>query len=113
MVEMAALRVDLIQILKKAQAVVLVMKNKTMKKVSFNLILFSAILSLASCSKERSPVTAWEYNEPKNGGFDVPAYEEQETGPGLVLIEGGTFTMGRAEQDVTYEWNAIPSRVSV
>lgn len=87
-------------------------KNKKMKNVS-KLILFTGILSLASCGKERSPVTAWEYNNPKNGGFDVPAYEEQETGPGLVLIEGGTFTMGRAEQDVTYDWNTIPRRVSV
>jgi gliding motility-associated lipoprotein GldJ len=87
---------------------------KTMKKlVSGRVIIFVGILSLASCSKERSPVTAWEYNNPRNGGFDVPAYEEQETGPGLVLVEGGTFTMGRAEQDVTYDWNTIPRRVSV
>jgi len=84
-----------------------------MKKVSSKLILFTGIVAFASCSKERSPVTAWEYNEPKNGGFEVAPYEEQETGPGLILIEGGTFTMGRAEQDVTYDWNAIPRRVSV
>ena len=25
-------------------------------------------------------------------------FEEQETGPGLMFIEGGTFTMGRVEQ---------------
>ena len=84
-----------------------------MKKVSNKLILVSGILILASCAKERSTITAWEYNNPKNGGFEVVPYEEQETGPGLVLIEGGSFTMGRAEQDVTYDWNAIPKRVSV
>ncbi|MES2593612.1 MAG: SUMF1/EgtB/PvdO family nonheme iron enzyme [Bacteroidota bacterium] len=84
-----------------------------MKKLSSTLILFSGILVLGSCSKERSPITAWEYNNTKNGGFEVVPYEEQETGPGLVLIQGGTFTMGRAEQDVTYDWNAIPRRVTV
>lgn len=84
-----------------------------MKKLSSKLILFSGIVILASCSKERSPVTAWEYNNTKNGGFEVAPYEEQETGPGLILVEGGTFTMGRAEQDVTYEWNSIPRRVTV
>lgn len=84
-----------------------------MKKLSSKLILFSGIVILASCSKERSPVTAWEYNNTKNGGFEVAPYEEQETGPGLILVEGGTFTMGRAEQDVTYEWNTIPRRVTV
>ncbi len=73
------------------------------------------ILSIlvVSCSKERSPVTGWSYNEPDNGGFEKMPYEEQETGPGLVLIEGGTFSMGRTEMDVTYEWNNVPRRVSV
>jgi formylglycine-generating enzyme required for sulfatase activity len=66
-----------------------------------------------SCGKERSPITGWSYNDPDNGGFEKMPYEEQETGPGLVLIEGGTFTMGRTETDVTYEWNNVPRRVTV
>ncbi|MGZ3882852.1 MAG: SUMF1/EgtB/PvdO family nonheme iron enzyme [Bacteroidia bacterium] len=68
---------------------------------------------LASCAQDRSPVTGWAYNDPTNGGFEKVPYEEQETGPGLVLIEGGTFTMGRTEHDVTYEWNNVPRRVTV
>lgn len=84
-----------------------------MKKASGKLIIISGIMVVASCSTERSPVTGWAYNDPKNGGFQVDLYEEQETGPGLVLIEGGTFTMGRTEQDVTYDWNNIPRRVTV
>ena len=66
-----------------------------------------------SCGTERSSVTGWEYNSPDNGGFEKMPYEEQETGPGLVLIEGGSFSMGRAETDVTYEWNNVPRRVTV
>lgn len=66
-----------------------------------------------SCAKERSATTGWDYNNPDNGGFEKVPYEEQETGPGLVLIEGGTFTMGRTETDVTYEWNNVPRRVTV
>lgn len=69
--------------------------------------------ALASCTNERSPITGWAYNDPSNGGFEKVPYEEQETGPGLVLIEGGTFTMGRNETDVTYEWNNVPRRVTV
>jgi len=68
---------------------------------------------VVSCSQERSPVTGWAYNDPENGGFEKPPYEEQETGPGLVLIEGGSFTMGRTENDVTYEWNNVPRRVTI
>ncbi|MFW5645007.1 MAG: gliding motility lipoprotein GldJ, partial [Bacteroidota bacterium] len=51
---------------------------------------------LASTGKSSS-TTGWEYNDPANGGFEVKNAVEQETGPGLVLIEGGTFTMGRVQ----------------
>jgi formylglycine-generating enzyme required for sulfatase activity len=68
-----------------------------------------------SCGKnyETSSITGWDYNNPKNGGFQKVPFSEQETGPGLILIEGGTFTMGRVEQDVTYENNNVPRRVSI
>ncbi|MCK4748357.1 MAG: SUMF1/EgtB/PvdO family nonheme iron enzyme [Bacteroidales bacterium] len=60
-----------------------------------------------------STTTGWAYNDPENGGFEVQTAAEQETGPGLVLIEGGTFTMGRAQDDVQYDWNNVPRRVTV
>ncbi len=82
-----------------------------------NLFVFGALLGIAmvfsSCGSEQSPTTGWAYNDPGNGGFDVVPYEEQETGPGLVLIEGGTFVMGRTEQDINYDWNNQPRRVTV
>ncbi len=75
--------------------------------------LAAALMLLASCEREQSSTTGWDYNEPENGGFEVVPYDEQETGPGLVLIEGGTFTMGRTEQDVNYDWDNIPRRITV
>ena len=75
-------------------------------------VVFIAMLN-SSCRKMISSTTGWNYNDPKNGGFEVVPYEEQETGPGLILIEGGTFAMGRTEQDVLYDWNNSPRRVSV
>ncbi|HAM97243.1 MAG TPA: gliding motility lipoprotein GldJ [Marinilabiliales bacterium] len=73
------------------------------------LLLFSS-----SCSKQVSQTTGWEYNNPDNGGFEYYGdFFEQETGPGLVFIEGGSFTMGRVEQDITYDWNNIPRTVTV
>jgi gliding motility-associated lipoprotein GldJ len=73
---------------------------------------------LSSCSffkkgGDVSPTTGWGYNDSDNGGFDVALEVEQATGPGLVLIEGGAFTMGRVEQDVMYEWNNLPRRVTL
>ncbi|TVQ91538.1 MAG: gliding motility lipoprotein GldJ [Bacteroidetes bacterium] len=81
------------------------------------LILFpafvAAVIVLSSCGRETSPTTGWTYNDPRTGGFEVRPYQEQETGPGLVFIEGGTFVMGRTEQDVMFDWNNQPRRVTV
>ncbi len=82
-------------------------------RVSTGLMIAGLAISVTSCKYETSSVTGWDYNNSANGGFQKVPYEEQETGPGLVLIEGGTFTMGRAEQDVTYDWNNVPRRVTV
>ena len=77
-------------------------------------IFFLPLLLLSSCSsKERSATTGWAYNDTKWGGFEKLDYEGQATGPNLVLVEGGTFTMGLTEQDVTYEWNNVARRVTV
>ncbi|MBD98226.1 MAG: gliding motility lipoprotein GldJ, partial [Verrucomicrobia bacterium] len=86
-----------------------------MKKLLFSLasVAFSMIFLLSSCSSERSNATGWEYNNPVNGGYEKAPYIEQETGPGLVLIEGGRFTMGRNEQDIFYSQNNVPRTVTV
>ncbi|MFM2049101.1 MAG: hypothetical protein RI955_1649 [Bacteroidota bacterium] len=86
-------------------------------KLKFQILLLAAITTvLASCGggdKGQSSTTGWKYNDPKWGGFEDHAYDGQETGPGLVFIEGGTFTMGSVEQDVTMDFNNIPHRVTV
>lgn len=85
-----------------------------MKIRTFNLLLLAALFGLASCSKETSSVTGWNYNDSDNGGFEFYGdYYEQETGPGLVLVEGGTFIMGRTDQDVMSEWDNFPRQVTV
>ncbi len=80
------------------------------------LIPIGMMILAGSCNsggQSASSVTAWKYNDEKNGGFEVTDYTEQETGPGLILIEGGTFTMGRTEQDILMEWDNIPRRATV
>ena len=78
------------------------------------LLLIAAVaLLFNSCKKEYSHTTGWEYNNAENGGFEVYPFVEQATGPGLVLIEGGTFVFGRMEQDVMYDWDNTPHRVTV
>ncbi len=86
---------------------------KYSRLIKKSMLLLGVILMLSSCYRERSRTTAWFYNDSKWGGFEVVPYDEQETGPGLVLIEGGTFVMGRVEQEVMYNWDNIPRRVTV
>jgi len=71
-------------------------------------------MALVSCSKkQKSSVTGWNYNDKKNGGFQVFDKVEQPTGPGLVLIEGGTFVMGSLESDLTKDMDNLERRVTV
>jgi formylglycine-generating enzyme len=91
-------------------------------KIKLNLlpVILVTALFVSSCGStdtnqtgKASTTTGWTYNDATNGGFAVSKAEEQITGPGLVLIEGGSFTMGRVQDDVMYEWNAVPRRVTV
>ncbi len=89
-----------------------------MNTYKFSKLLIALSLSLSfivfnSCKHEYSSTTAWEYNKPENGGFEVAPYQEQITGPGLVFIEGGRFTMGRTEEDVMKDWDNYPHTVTV
>ena len=72
-----------------------------------------AILTTSCGKKDVSRTTGWDYNNPENGGFEVADVPKQIAGPGLILIEGGTFTMGATEDNPFYEWNNAPRKVTV
>jgi len=78
-----------------------------------SLVAISSAVLLSSCQGGASGSTGWSYNDSENGGFQKLPYIGQETGPGLVFIEGGTFTMGQVEDDLTGAWDNIPRRVTV
>jgi gliding motility-associated lipoprotein GldJ len=87
-------------------------KIKNMKLIKFVAVVLGGVV-IASCAREASNTTGWDYNNPKVGGFQKVPFLDQETGPGLLLVEGGTFTMGRSEQDVMYDWNNRAAKVTV
>ncbi|MDX1652751.1 MAG: SUMF1/EgtB/PvdO family nonheme iron enzyme [Brumimicrobium sp.] len=84
-----------------------------MKRLTQWLMAFGAVAIVSSCSREVSDSTGWDYNNPGMGGFQKVPFVDQETGPGLILVEGGTFTMGRVEDDVMYDWDNRPRRLTV
>ncbi|MBC7904544.1 MAG: SUMF1/EgtB/PvdO family nonheme iron enzyme [Gemmatimonadaceae bacterium] len=84
-------------------------------------LLLSCAVVFASCKNgklfgkktEKSDVTGWNYNDKNMGGYQVSREKEEKTGPGLVFVQGGTFTQGATEEDVMGDWNNIPRRITV
>lgn len=79
------------------------------------IVLVVAAMAVTGCKKDqgRSNTTGWKYGDQEWGGFEKADYDGQLTGPNLVLIPGGTFTMGQTAEDVTYEWDNVARRVTV
>jgi formylglycine-generating enzyme required for sulfatase activity len=97
-----------------------------MRQISLLLILF--VLVLAGCKGTQkstssssllrsggppSRTTGWKSDDMQVFGFTDPKYIEQQTGPGLQLVQGGTFIMGRIDEDVMRDWDNQPRRVTV
>ncbi|MBU3823070.1 gliding motility lipoprotein GldJ [Flavobacteriaceae bacterium XHP0103] len=82
------------------------------------LLILTLSVSLVGCkksssSKNSSRATGWQINS-KEGGFQYNTdFKEQETSPGLVFVEGGTFTKGRVQDDVMHDWNNSPTQQHV
>ncbi len=92
---------------------------KVNKIMSIKLMLVLALMvGVSSCSKKSSnknssKATGWKIND-KKGGFQYASnFKKQETGPGLVLVEGGTFTMGKVADDPMHDWNNTPNQQHV
>ncbi|KQB44096.1 gliding motility lipoprotein GldJ [Flavobacterium sp. L1I52] len=85
---------------------------KVSKNVVFRLLLsLVMMIGFASCSKKSSSksasrATGWNVDNKK-------AAKKQEAGPGLVFVEGGTFTMGKVQDDVMHDWNNSPTQQHV
>ncbi|AZQ43624.1 gliding motility lipoprotein GldJ [Nonlabens ponticola] len=73
--------------------------------------------ALVSCGggndySNNSRATGWDING--RDGFELNTdYKDQDAGPGLVFVEGGTFTMGRVKDDPMHDWNNTPNQQHV
>ena len=95
-----------------------------MKKIRlFSIISFSSALLLISCggggntkkgggTKGFVSKTGWKPNE-KDGWFFSGKQQKPKAWPGMVYVEGGTFTMGLVEDNVMHDWNNTPRRMQV
>lgn len=76
--------------------------------LSIMLVVGFSSCSKKSSSKNTSRATGWNMDRKKSSGN-----KKQVAGPGLVFVEGGTFTMGRVQDDVMHDWNNTPTQQHV
>ncbi len=96
-------------------------KMKVNKITALRMLLALAVtVGFTSCSKKgsgagsnTSSATGWKINDKKGGFQHNTKYKQQEAAPGLVAVEGGTFTMGRVQDDVMHDWNNTPTQQHV
>ena len=82
------------------------------------LVVVALTIGFTGCSKKGSTkggssATGWKIND-KKGGFQFnDKFKKQVTPPGMVPVEGGTFTMGKVQDDVMHDWNNSPNQQHV
>ena len=82
------------------------------------LVIVALTIGFTGCTKKGntkggSSATGWKIND-KKGGFQFnDKFKKQDTPPGMIPIEGGTFTMGKVQDDVMHDWNNTPTQQHV
>lgn len=64
-------------------------------------------------TKKFTSTTGWKPNDQKGWFFSGKKKPNVKAWPGMVFIEGGSFTMGLVKDDVMRDWNNTPKRMQV
>ena len=85
----------------------------------FSLLVITSLV-VVSCKSNRngggsqtSSLTGWNFNDPNYGGYLKGENKQGKVPPGMVHIEGGSFTMGLVQDDVMFDWNTTPKKMHV
>ncbi|MDR2839870.1 MAG: SUMF1/EgtB/PvdO family nonheme iron enzyme [Paludibacter sp.] len=90
------------------------MRLKTITRLSIVLAgLFIIVAAGKKSDLKYSRVTGWKYNDKNSTGFEVKKGFKTKTPPGMIAIEGGTFTMGEKGEYVTAPQDNKRRRVTV
>lgn len=95
-----------------------------MKRVFLGLsaLVLSMAVTMTSCKSNKrsstdpgksSSATGIAYAKKESEGFHVAEFKGMPTGPNLAFIEGGRFTMGTVEEDVTFARDNLERTVTV
>ncbi len=87
-------------------------------KLLLSLVVITSLVSCGGKGKgasrgEGSSATGWKINDKKGGFTFNDKFRKQACAPGLIMVEGGTFTMGKVQDDVMHDWNNTPNQQHV
>lgn len=89
------------------------------------ILLVAGSIAISSCTghgsgrkkgggtKKFTSTTGWKPNDQKGWFFAGKKKPKVKAWPGMVFIEGGSFTMGLVKDDVMHDWNNTPKRMQV
>lgn len=89
------------------------------------ILLVAVSVSIVSCTgqgsgrkkgggtKKFTSTTGWKPNDQRGWFFNGKKKPNVKAWPGMVYIEGGSFTMGMVKDDVMHDWNNTPKRMQV
>lgn len=89
------------------------------------ILLLGLSISFMSCTGKRggkkkgggtknfTSTTGWKPNDQKGWFFNGKKKPRIKAWPGMVYVEGGSFTMGLVKDDVYHDWNNTPRRMQV
>jgi gliding motility-associated lipoprotein GldJ len=91
---------------------------KNVYSVAKLLLLSLVTILFVNCHKRNSSgqgtLTGWSDKEKSEGGFTTDSKYKGSVAPsGMVLVEGGSFTMGHVQDDVLFDWNTTPVKQQV
>lgn len=90
------------------------MKLKTIVKLaSLSLVMTMIGCANNSSNQSVSSVTGWKYNDKTGTGFLVKSNYKNQTPPGMVAIEGGSFTIGEKGEFITAPRDNKRRRITV
>ena len=93
------------------------MKLKAIVKFMLIVVTATSIVSCTSGSdpfaKGYSPVTGWKYNDKNGTGFTIEKNLKTNVPPGMIAIEGGSFTIGERNEYVTAQRDNQRRRITV
>lgn len=89
------------------------MKLKTIARLASIAFAITMFACVSKTNEGLSRVTGWKYNDKNEAGFTVKKGYISQVPPGMVAIEGGSFTIGEKGEYITAPRDNKPRRITV